>query len=57
MDPMTLDAPLAATATHPDAPRVSHEPVDGYVLNPWSGLYQESHATYQERLRALTGSH
>lgn len=55
MDPMTLDAPLAATATQPDAPRVSPEPLDGYVLNPWSGLYQESLQTYQNRLRAHPG--
>ncbi|WP_243042504.1 hypothetical protein [Dyella sedimenti] len=52
MDPMTLDSPFASAETlHTDAKRVSHEPVDGYVLDPWSGLYQETETTYQNRLK------
>ncbi|MBE1160755.1 hypothetical protein [Dyella acidiphila] len=35
-----------------DLRRVSPDPVEGYVLNPWSGLYQESELAYQDRLRA-----
>lgn len=50
MDPMTLDAPLAS-AEH-ESRRVSHEPLDGYVLDPWSGLYRETDATYRDRLDA-----
>ncbi|WP_430390097.1 hypothetical protein [Dyella sp. 20L07] len=51
MDPTTLDAPTAAAEQHFSAPRVSPEPAEGYVLNPWSGLYQETMATYQNRLQ------
>jgi len=50
MDPMTLDSPFASAET--DTKRVSHEPVDGYVLDPWSGLYQETETTYQNRLKS-----
>lgn len=51
MDPTTLDA-LIASAEQPQARRVSHDPADGYVLDPWSGLYQETDATYHSRLQA-----
>ncbi|WP_157956450.1 hypothetical protein [Dyella sp. C11] len=51
MDPTTLDA-LIAGAEHPHARRVSPEPTDGYVLDPWSGLYRETDATYQSRLQS-----
>ena len=51
MDPMTLDAPIAS-AEHPHARRVSADPAEGYVLDPWSGLYRETDATYQNRLQS-----
>ncbi|HUA79912.1 MAG TPA: hypothetical protein VL997_06030 [Dyella sp.] len=50
MDPMTLNALVARAEQTQDAKRVSFEPLDGYVLNPWSGLYQETDATYVNRL-------
>lgn len=50
MDSTTLDALFANAAQGHDDRRVSHEPRDGYVLNPWSGLYQETEATYRSRL-------
>ena len=50
MDPMTLDAPIASGEY--DARRVSPEPADGYVLDPWSGLYRETDATYHGRLQS-----
>jgi hypothetical protein len=51
MDPMTLDAPIAS-AEHPQARRVSPDPTEGYVLDPWSGLYRETEAAYHSRLQA-----
>ncbi|WP_019466775.1 hypothetical protein [Dyella japonica] len=54
MDPTTLDAPIAS-AEHPQVRRVSQEPTEGYVLDPWSGLYKETDATYHRRLQALPG--
>jgi hypothetical protein len=50
MDPMTLDAPFEIAEQRQDVRRVSQEPLDGYVLDPWSGLYQETEATYRDRL-------
>jgi hypothetical protein len=52
MDPTTLDALVASAEQYENAKRVSFEPLDGYVLNPWSGLYQESDATYVHRVAA-----
>lgn len=52
MDPTTLDAPFASAEQRHDMRRVSQEPLDGYVLDPWSGLYQEAEATYRDRLDA-----
>ena len=54
MDPTTLDAPIAS-AEHPHARRVSPDPAEGYVLDPWSGLYRETDTAYQSRLQALAG--
>lgn len=54
MDPMTLDALVASAEQYEDSKRVSFEPLDGYVLNPWSGLYQETDATYMNRVSAET---
>lgn len=51
MEPTTLDAPIAS-AEHPHARRVSHEPIDGYVLDPWSGLYTETDALYRSRTQS-----
>jgi hypothetical protein len=53
MDPTTQDAPFASESQPVDVRRVSPEPIEGYVLDPWSGLYQETEATYQNRLHAL----
>lgn len=50
MDPMTLDAPIASTEY--DARRVSPEPAEGYVLDPWSGLYTETEAAYRSRVQS-----
>jgi hypothetical protein len=52
MDPTTLDALVARAEPNLDTKRVSFEPLEGYVLNPWSGLYQETEATYLNRLSA-----
>ena len=52
MDPTTLDAPFDMAEQRRDVRRVSQEPLHGYVLDPWSGLYQETEATYRVRLRA-----
>lgn len=49
MDPMTLDAPIAGDE---HARLVSPEPVEGYVLDPWSGLYTETEAAYRSRLQS-----
>lgn len=54
MDPTTLDALVARAEHTQDTKRVSFEPIEGYVLNPWSGLYQETDATYVNRLAAET---
>jgi hypothetical protein len=50
MDMTTLDARWIDAAPHGDDRRISCEPAEGYVLNPWSGLYQETEATYRNRL-------
>ena len=52
MDPTTLDAPFEMAEQRRDVRRVSQEPLHGYVLDPWSGLYQETEATYRVRLHA-----
>ena len=52
MDPTTLDALFDIAEQRRDVRRVSQEPLNGYVLDPWSGLYQETEATYRVRLRA-----
>jgi hypothetical protein len=52
MHPTTLDAPFDVEEQRRDVRRVSQEPLDGYVLDPWSGLYQETEAMYRDRLHA-----
>ncbi|GAB2583186.1 hypothetical protein ISP15_07380 [Dyella jejuensis] len=32
-----------------DVRRVSFAPQEGYVLDPWSGLYREMETTYRQR--------
>jgi len=54
MDPMTLDAPIASADY---ARRMSEEPAEGYVLDPWSGLYRETDATYHHRLQSSPARH
>jgi hypothetical protein len=51
MQSTRLDSLLDSAQLHPDVRRVSPEPMDGYVLDPWSGLYQESESVYRDRLR------
>lgn len=49
MDPTTRDVLFDSAEQPEDIRRVSLSPVDGYVLDPWSGLYQETEAAYQKR--------
>jgi hypothetical protein len=51
MPSTSLDSLLDTIEPRHDLRRVSAEPLDGYVLDPWSGLYQESEAAYRDRLR------
>lgn len=51
MNSTRLDSLLDSVQPRDDVRRVSAEPHDGYVLNPWSGLYQETEAAYRDRLR------
>ena len=50
MERTPLDASFIGDEPHPHARRVSPEPADGYVLDPWSGLYTETESAYQNRL-------
>jgi hypothetical protein len=52
MDPMILDLPPTDADQDPEIRRVSPEPAEGYVLEPWSGLYVETEAAYRSRLSA-----
>ncbi|MDG2539093.1 hypothetical protein P5Y53_15555 [Dyella jiangningensis] len=52
MDPTTLDTPFASEEQIAQTLRTSAEPVEGYVLDPWSGLYRETEATYRHRLQS-----
>lgn len=52
MDPTTLDTPFASEQQVAQTLRTSTEPVEGYVLDPWSGLYRETEATYRHRLQS-----
>ncbi|WP_165418459.1 hypothetical protein [Dyella amyloliquefaciens] len=55
MDTATLDTPFASEEQFPSTLRTSAEPVDGYVLDPWSGLYRETEATYRNRQQSSPG--
>ena len=51
MKPTSLDALWDSVESRQDVRRTSPDPLDGYVLDPWSGLYQETESTYRDRLR------
>jgi DMSO/TMAO reductase YedYZ molybdopterin-dependent catalytic subunit len=51
MKSTSLDSLLDHVEPRDDVRRVSADPVEGYVLDPWSGLYKETEATYRDRLR------
>jgi DMSO/TMAO reductase YedYZ molybdopterin-dependent catalytic subunit len=51
MKSVSFDSLLDNVEPRGDVRRVSAEPIDGYVLDPWSGLYQETESTYRDRLR------
>ncbi|WP_324145773.1 hypothetical protein [Dyella sp.] len=50
MDPTMYDLPLSHVDEDPEARRISTEPAEGYVLDPWSGLYLETELAYKNRL-------
>lgn len=51
MDPTMLELPPANTVDQDaEARRISSEPAEGYVLEPWSGLYLETDFAYKNRL-------
>lgn len=52
MNPMILDLTPANADQDPEIRRVSAEHVEGYVLEPWSGLYVETEQAYRNRLAA-----
>lgn len=52
MKPTSLDALLDHAEPRFDLRRVSPDPLEGYVLDPWSGLYQETELAYRDRLRS-----
>lgn len=52
MDTTTLDTPFASEEQFAQSVRTSAEPVEGYVLDPWSGLYRETEAAYRHRLQS-----
>jgi hypothetical protein len=56
MDTTTLDTPLASEEQLAQTVRTSPEPVEGYVLDPWSGLYRETEAAYRHRLQSFHGT-
>jgi hypothetical protein len=51
MQATRLDSLLDNVEPRHDLRRVSAEHVEGYVLDPWSGLYQETETAYRDRLR------
>ena len=52
MKSTSLDAMFEHVEPRFDIRRMSPEPLEGYVLDPWSGLYQETETAYRDRLRA-----
>lgn len=53
MDPTMFDLPPTNVDKNAEARRVSTEPCEGYVLEPWSGLYLETEAAYKNRLASM----
>lgn len=52
MNPTIHDLSATNLDQDTEAPRVSTEPVEGYVLEPWSGLYVETEIAHKNRLAA-----
>ncbi|WP_158628802.1 hypothetical protein [Dyella choica] len=50
MPPTMFDLPLRRVDHDHEARRASTEPVEGYVLDPWSGLYLETEVAYKHRV-------
>jgi hypothetical protein len=50
MDPTMFDLPPTHVDQDTEARRVSTEPAEGYVLEPWSGLYLETEMAFKSRL-------
>jgi hypothetical protein len=50
MKSTSLDSLLDSVEPRQNVRRTSPDPLDGFVLDPWSGLYQETESTYRDRL-------
>lgn len=50
MPPTMFDLPPSHMDPTGEARRVSTEPAEGYVLDPWSGLYMETEGAYKSRV-------
>ncbi|GLQ88186.1 hypothetical protein [Dyella flagellata] len=50
MPPTMYDLPPSHMDQANETRRVSSEPVEGYVLDPWSGLYMETEVTFKSRV-------
>lgn|GEM_PF-849869 len=56
MKSTSLDAMFDHVEPRFDVRRMSSEPLEGYVLDPWSGMYQETESAYRDRLRTREAS-
>lgn len=50
MDPTMFDLPPTKVGQATETRLVSTEPAEGYVLDPWSGLYLETEVAYKSRI-------
>lgn len=50
MDTTMFERPPTTVAQDSETRRVSTEPAEGYVLDPWSGLYLETEVAYKSRV-------
>ena len=50
MHPKQFELPASDTQHDDQARRIATEPAEGYVLDPWSGLYLETETAYRNRL-------
>jgi hypothetical protein len=50
MAPTMFDLPPTYVDQDTETRRVSTEPAEGYVLDPWSGLYLETELAYRQRV-------